>query len=173
MRKKTYIIFLGEREELPNLGGTLGTQSLGVDDIGDTRDVLVALLDNAESQNGEIHSDDATTNRFTLALTGAAGSVAGVAFGEEETDTGWMHDSLLHWETLLVVATGDLEDVAFEFIANGITRDFSAHSVEMGIRWAMIEVDWADGSIPLVHEDTQLSLIFDLDELLAAIGRLL
>jgi len=62
-----------------------------------------------------------------------------------------MHDTLLHRETLLVVAAGDLEDVALELIANGVARNLCTHS--------------------LVDEDTELSLIFDLDQLLAAIRR--
>jgi hypothetical protein len=40
-----------------------------------------------------------------------------------------VHDSLLHGETLLVVAAGDLEDVAFEFVADAVAWDFGAHSV--------------------------------------------
>lgn len=74
-----------------------------------------------------------------------------MAFGEEESNTSGMHNTLLHRETLLVVATGDLEDVALELITNAIAWDLSAHS--------------------LIHENTQLSLVFDLNKLLAAIGR--
>lgn len=62
-----------------------------------------------------------------------------------------MHNTLLHWKALLVVATRDLEDVALELITNAVTWDLSAH--------------------PLVHKNTQLPLIFDLNKLLAAIGR--
>jgi len=72
------IVFLGETEEAADLGGALRTKTLGVDDIGEAGDVVVALLDDGESENGEIHGDDASTDRLALALTGAAGSVAGV-----------------------------------------------------------------------------------------------
>jgi hypothetical protein len=123
-----------------------------VDDISDAWDLVFTLLDDGEGEDGQVHGDDASTDGFTLALTSAAGTVAGVAVGEEKADTGWVHDSLLHWETLLVVASGDLEDVSLELISNAVTWDLSAHS--------------------LVHEDTELALIFDFDELLAAIGRL-
>jgi len=74
-----------------------------------------------------------------------------VAISKEETDSGWMHDSLLHWETLLVVAAGDLEDITFEFVSDTVARNLCAHS--------------------LIHEYSQFSLIFDLDQLLAAVGR--
>jgi len=145
------IIFLGEAEELADLRGTLGTKTLGVDGVGDTWDVVVALLDDGEGKDREVHGDDASTDGLALALTGSAGTVAGVAVREQETDTGWVHDSLLHWETLLVVTAGDLEDVALELVADAVSGNLLAHS--------------------LVHEDTELAVIFDLDELLAAIGR--
>jgi len=73
------IVFLGETEETADLGGTLGTETLGVDDIGDTGNIVVALLDDGESENREIHSDNAATDRLALALTGTARSVTGVA----------------------------------------------------------------------------------------------
>jgi len=145
------IIFLAKVEEFSDLRCTLGTEALGVNNIGDAGDVAVALLDDAECEDGQIHGDDATTDGFTLTLTGAAGSVAGVTVREEEADTSGVHDSLLHGETLLVVTAGDAEDVTFEFVADAVTWDFSTHS--------------------LIHEDAESPLVFDLDELLAAIGR--
>jgi hypothetical protein len=60
-----------------------------------------------------------------------------------------VHDTLLHRETLLVVASGDLEDVALELVADAVARDFVTHAA--------------------VHEDAELALIFDLDQLLGAI----
>ena len=129
IRGDTYIVFLGEAKELADLGSALGTETLWVDDIGDTGDVIVALLDDGEREDGKIHCDDAATDGFALALTGAAGSVAGVSIGKEKSDTSGMHDSLLHGETLLVVAASDLEDVALELIANAVARNLCAHSV--------------------------------------------
>jgi hypothetical protein len=114
-------------------GNVVGTyiiiQALGVDDIGQTGDVGLALLDDAEGQNGQVHGDDAATNRLALALTIAASTVARVAVGEQQTDTGWVDDTLLHRETLLVVASSDAEDVALELVANAVTGDLGAHSV--------------------------------------------
>lgn len=63
-----------------------------------------------------------------------------------------MHDTLLHWETLFVVAAGDLEDVAFEFGSDAVADDFLAHA--------------------LFHEATESALIFDFDEFLGAVGRI-
>lgn len=62
-----------------------------------------------------------------------------------------MHDTLLHWETLFVVAAGDLEDVALEFGSDAVADDFLAHA--------------------LFHEATESALIFDFDEFLSAVGR--
>jgi len=145
----TDIVILGETEELSDLRGTLGTKSLWCNNVCDAGDICFALLDDAESENGKVHSYDATTDGFTLALSGSAWSVAGVALREEETDTSWVHDTLLHRETLLVIASGDLEDVSLEFIADAVTWDLSAHT--------------------LLHEGTELSLIFDLNQLLRPI----
>jgi len=143
------IIILAEAEELSDLCSTLGTKTLWCNGICDTWDIGITLLDDAEGENGQVHSDNASTDGFTLALTGTAWAVAGVTIGEEEANTGWVHDSLLHWETLLVVATSDLEDVALELITNGITWDLGTHA--------------------LVHEDSQLALIFDFNELLRSV----
>lgn len=123
----TYIVLLAEAEESADLGGSLGTEALGVNDVGQAGDVGLALLDDGEGENGEVHADDATTDGLAATLTAAAGSVAGVAVGEEESDTGRVHDTLLHGETLLVVAAGDLEDVTLELIAEVVTGDFLAH----------------------------------------------
>lgn len=40
-----------------------------------------------------------------------------------------MQDTLLHGETLLVVSTGNAENVALELIAEVVTGDFLAHLI--------------------------------------------
>lgn len=145
------IVILGEVEELADLGGALGSEALGLDDVGQAGDIGITLLDDGESEDGQVHGDDAATDGLSLALTGSAGAVAGVAVGEQEADTAGVHDTLLHGETLLVVSTSDAEDVALELVADRVTGDLSAHA--------------------LLHEDGELTLILNVDELLAAIGR--
>ena len=61
-----------------------------------------------------------------------------------------MHDALLHGEALLVIPTGDLEDVAFPFVAHGVARDFLPHAA--------------------VHEDAEFAVVFDFEEFLGAVG---
>lgn len=124
---ETYIVLLGEAEELADLRGALGAQALGVDDVGETGDLLLALLDDSQSEDGQVHADDAAADGLALALAGAAGAVARVAVGQEQADTGRVQDSLLHRETLLVVAAGDAEDVALPLVAEGVSGDLLAH----------------------------------------------
>ena len=125
---------LRQTEESSDFGSTLGTKALGVDDISETWDIALALLDNGQSQHGQILSDDAATDGLALSFTGSSGSVAGVAIGEEELDTGGEHldksqhfvscagafreqsewgtyDALLHRKALLVIAAGDADDL--------------------------------------------------------------
>jgi hypothetical protein len=123
----TYIVILGEAEELSDLGGALGTEALRVDDVGQAGNLLISLLDDGEGEDGHVVADDAAVDGLALALAGAAGTVAGVAVGEEESDTTGMHDTLLHGEALLVVATGDAEDVALKLVADRVAGDLGAH----------------------------------------------
>jgi hypothetical protein len=122
-----------------------------VDDISQAGDVVLALLDDSESEDGQVGTDDASADTLTLALAVAAGAVAGVAGGEQQTDTTGRHDTLLHREALLVVATSDPEDVALEFVAQAVGRDLLAHSS--------------------LHEDAELALIVNFDQLLRPVGR--
>jgi hypothetical protein len=124
----TYIIILGEAEELADLGSTLGAEALGVHDIGEAWDLALALLDDAQGQHGQIHGDDAATDRLALALAGTAGAVARVAIGEEQAHTSWVHHALLHGETLFVVSSSDAENIALELIADTVAWDLGAHS---------------------------------------------
>lgn len=130
------IILLAQTKESPNLRRTLGTKSLGLDDISQTWNVSFALLHNGESENSEILTDNAASDGLSLAFTGSARSVAGVTVGEEESDTSREHlwedksqrmfcalalslceersstyDTLLHGKALLVVAASDAEDL--------------------------------------------------------------
>lgn len=122
-----------------------------MDNVGKTGNVVLALLDNGQSKDGEVHANDASTDGLSLALTRAARAVAGVAIGEEKSDTSRVHNTLLHGETLLVVASSDLEDVALPLVANAVTGDLVAHTA--------------------LHEDAETALIFNFDQLLRAVGR--
>ena len=82
---------LAQTKESSDLGGTLGTESLGIDNISQARDFTFTLLDDGKGQDRKILSNNAATDGLALALTGSSRSVAGVAVGEEEFDTGREH----------------------------------------------------------------------------------
>lgn len=81
------VVLLVETEEFTDLGGTLGTKALGVDNVGQTRDLIFTLLDDAEGEDSQVLAGDSTADRLALALAGAARAVAAVTVGEEELDT--------------------------------------------------------------------------------------
>lgn len=82
------VVLLVESEETADLGGTLGTETLGDDAVGQTGELALTLLDDAEGQDGKVEVGDGTTDTLALALSGAAGAVAAVAFAEEQAGTG-------------------------------------------------------------------------------------
>lgn len=69
-----------------------------------------------------------------------------MAISQQETDTGRLQDALLHRETLLVVTAGDADDVTLPLVTENIRGDLSTH--------------------PALHEDGQLALILNFDQLL-------
>lgn len=124
-----HIILLGQVEHLPNVTRPLGTQTLGNLRIRQPRDIRFTLLDNYQRQGRNIAGDNASTNGFTFTFTRTTRTVAGVAFGKKETDSTGFEDTLLHGETLFVVSAGDFEDVAFEFVAEGVAFDVLRHAL--------------------------------------------
>lgn len=70
------VILLVQTEETADLGGTLGTETLGDNGVGQTGQLLLTLLDDAEGQDGKVEVGDSTTDGLALALTSAAGAVA-------------------------------------------------------------------------------------------------
>lgn len=146
----THVIVFTQTKEFPNLRRPLRAQPLGMHRVRQSRQLLVPLLHNAERQHAQIHPHDASSNALPPSLARSSGSVARVAGAEQQSDTGRVHDTLLHGEPLLVVAAGDAKDVAFEFRTDGVAGDFLAHAA--------------------VHEDAEAALVFDLNELLSAIS---
>lgn len=118
------VVLLGQVEELPDLRRTLGAKTLRQDVLCEAGDLALALLDNDKGKDGDVGADDATAHGFALALTSAAGSVARMAVSEQEADTVGDKDTLLHGETLLIVAAGDTEDVALPLVAEQVSGDF-------------------------------------------------
>ena len=151
MADRAHIVVLAQAEEAANLGGPLGAQPLGLHPVRQAGDLAVALAHDGQGQHGQVHADDAAAHALALALAGAARAVARVALAEQQAHARRVHDALLHGEALLVVAAGDAEGVAGELVAHAVARHLLAHAP--------------------VHEDAELALLVDLDELLRAIGR--
>jgi len=122
--KLAHIVLLLEVEESADLGRTLGAETFGEDGVGEAGDLLLALLDDDEGEDGDVGADDAPADRLALALTCAARAVARVTVGEQESHTVREKDALLHRETLLIVSTCDAEDVTLEFVADRVAGYF-------------------------------------------------
>lgn len=146
------IVLLGKTKELSDVVGTLGSQTLGHSGVSQTLNLVVSLLENHQGQHSEVRSHNASTDRLSLALTSATGTVARVAVGQEQTNTGGVQNSLLHGESLLVVTSGNLEDVSLELITKRVSLDLLAHA--------------------LVVENAETVLVVNLDELLGSVGRI-
>ena len=123
------IILLGQVEQLPDLGSTLGTETSWNSAVGQARDLGFAFLDDGHGENGQVSVDDASADGFTLAFSGAALAVARVALAEKKADTSGSENSLLHGESLLVIASGDAKDVALPFVAQGGSVNLHAHAL--------------------------------------------
>lgn len=52
------IVLLVKTEEAADLGGTLGTQALGDDGVGETGELLLTLLEDAQGKDGEVQTGD-------------------------------------------------------------------------------------------------------------------
>lgn len=146
----THIIILRQAKELPDLRRPLRPQPLRMHRVRQARQLALALLDNRQRQHRQIHAHDAAPHALAFPLAGPTRTVAAVAVTQQQPHPGGVHDALLHGETLLVVAAGDLEDVALEFGPEVVAGDLLAHAA--------------------VHEHAEFALIFDFDELLRAVG---
>lgn len=148
--EQTHIIILPQAKELANLSRPLRPQPLRQHLIRETRNLLLALLHNTQRQHGQIHRDNAPPDALPLPLASPPRPIAAVSRAQQQAHARGVHDPLLHGEALLVVAAGDLEDVAFEFGSHAVAFDFLAHA--------------------FFHEAAQFALVFDFDQLLGAIG---
>jgi hypothetical protein len=92
--KLSHIIFLCQVEEFADFAGSFGTKTFGVSDIGEAREIIVALLHDDDGKNREIGTDDTSSNRFAFAFTGTTGTIARVALGKEKTNTSGMENTL-------------------------------------------------------------------------------
>ena len=115
------VVLLAQTEQLADVARTLGTQAAGLRGglVGQTRNLLLALLHDHQVQDADIRTHDAATHGLALTLTldmkqifqtnVATSTVAGHAVGKQKTHTVVAENSLLHGETLLIVSASDAE----------------------------------------------------------------
>jgi len=111
----------------------LHAELVGAFNVGDTLDLLITLLGDTEEDSSDIGSNDAATDGLAGTLTNARWLVTSSALLEEDAGSAVDKDTLLHLETLLIVTSGNSEDVALESCTEDLAINFLAHSsVEEG-----------------------------------------
>ena len=74
------ILLLVKTESLDDVSATLGAKTVSTVDVGDTFDVLLALLDNSKEDSGNVGADNATAYGLALAVTVTTGNIARTAY---------------------------------------------------------------------------------------------
>jgi len=138
-----------DSEQLPQLGGSLGSQPSGLGVVGESLDLEVALLDDGHSQDSNIGVDNASSNTLPLSLSSPSGSIAGVSLAHEHLGTALGDDTLLHGESLLIVSSSDLEDVPSVLVSQVVSLDLLSDS--------------------LIEEDGAFLVVIDIDALLGPV----
>jgi hypothetical protein len=110
------VVLLVETEEATDLGGTLGAETLGDNGVGETGELTLALLDDGQSKDGKVQTGDGTADGLALALTGAAGAVAAVAVGKEETGTGG-EENCRNYSMSILPFVGCIPGVGYNFFS--------------------------------------------------------
>lgn len=82
-----HVVVFGQVEELADLASTLGTTSTRDNAVGETVDLLLALLDNHERQDAQILVDYAALDRLAASLATAALTVARHAACHQQANT--------------------------------------------------------------------------------------
>ena len=101
------IVILCQVEELTDVIRTLGSKATWFVVIGKTWDCLFSKVGHDQVEDGNVLSNNASTNRLALALTSTTLSVGLLSLLTQQTDTSVGQDTLTHGETLLVITSGD------------------------------------------------------------------
>lgn len=138
------IVLLGKVEQFANVVGTLGTKTTRDRVVGEALDGVGTDLGDDEVQDGNVLSDDASTDGLALALTDTSWSVRLVSLFAQQADTGVGQDTLTHREALLVISSTDAEDVSFEFFAQKRSIDFLGHAAFVKGLETLFVIDFDD-----------------------------
>jgi len=122
------IVLLGKVEQFADVVGTLRTKTTGDRVVGKSLDGVGTDLGDNEVQDGNVLSNDASTDGLALALTNTSWSVGLVSLFAQQADTGVGQNTLTHRKTLLVISSTNAEDVSFEFLTQRGSVDLLGHS---------------------------------------------
>ena len=128
----THVVLLGQTEQLADVASSLGSKAAGLGGglVGESGDLLLALLHDHEVQHADISTHNASSHGLSLSLTLhmnfgmqnnrrdrlsnqkastyiTASSIAGASVGEQQAHTVVAQDTLLHGESLLIVSSSN------------------------------------------------------------------
>lgn len=97
--KLANVVLLCQIEELSNVVGSLGSESLWHNrvSVGETGNVGFTLLDYNQVKSLHVGADNATSNRLSAALSSSSLAVARCAGSQEQSDSVWHKDTC--WKT--------------------------------------------------------------------------
>ena len=122
------ILLFVKSEDLNDVVAALHAESVGALNVGDTLEVLVALLDNFKEESTDIWANDAASAGLAGTLSNTGWFVTSATFLVEDAGSTVDEDTLLHLETLLIVTSANSEDVALELFTHDFAIDFLTHS---------------------------------------------
>lgn len=123
------VLLFVKAENSGNLVLSLLEETVGDLLVGAALDLLIALLHDFEGNDSEVWASDATADGPSSSVASSLGVEQRALFLEEDACSAVLHDTLLHGETLLVVSSGNFENVAFVVLAHDITINFLSHSL--------------------------------------------
>ena len=138
------IIILGQVEQLADVVGSLGTQTTGDSVVGQSWDLLLSLLGDNQVKDGDVVSNNATSDGLALTLTSTTRAVRLVSLLTQDAHSGVGQDTLTHGETLLVVSSGDTKDVSFEFLSQDASVDLLGHTALIEVLETLFVIDLED-----------------------------
>ena len=75
---------------------------------------LPTLLDNNQVEHRQVAINNTSTDRLSLSVSLPSWSVTGLSLSQQQTCSAVGKYSLLHGETLLVVSTGDADNISLQ-----------------------------------------------------------
>merc|ERR1711997_569592 len=97
--------------------------------VGAALNFLVALLHDLQGHDSEVRAGEATADRLSSSVASSLWVEERALFLEENACSAVLHYALLHGETLLVVSSGNFENVALVVLAQILSCNFHSHSL--------------------------------------------